>query len=81
MTPITSHFLQIGLGFNFLGSLCLICGALFMTEKKSIEVSSARLGPYDKNFPAVKYIMVQRNWAIIGTILLAVGFFMQIFAS
>jgi hypothetical protein len=77
MSFVVNHIFQIGLGINFLGSVCLIKSALFMTEEKAIEISSARWGPYDRNFAAVKDKLLQRNWAIAGAALLAIGFILQ----
>ena len=78
MSFIISHFSQIGLWLNFLGSLSLLKSTLFMTEEKAVDISSARWGPADKHFPAVKDRLTQRNWTIVGAILLGIGFIVQL---
>ena len=68
----------VGLALNFSGALCLIKSALFVTEKKAIEVTAARLGPANREFPAVRERLDQRNWTIVGAALLALGFILQL---
>jgi hypothetical protein len=71
-----------GLILSFFGSLCLIRGS-FITSKKAVELALSRYGSekYEENLklPVVKNLLNQRNWALTGTILLTLGFFLQIF--
>lgn len=72
---------QWGLVLNLVGSLLLIGGNLFMTEKRAEELGVSRYGgTFEENLklPAVKALLSQRNWSIAGLIFLFVGFILQL---
>lgn len=68
-----------GLVLSFLGSLALI-KHVFISDKEAVNTGTSRWsGTYEENLklPAVRALIRQRRWGILGSSLLAVGFALQ----
>jgi len=72
---------SISISLNFLGSLAFV-KTFFIFKKEAIELGVARYaGETDEEnikLPAVQERLAQKKYGIIGSILLALGFMLQI---
>ena len=73
----------IGLLFDLLGAFCLGKG-LFIRTKTALQLGQAYYsGDSDEEnlkLPPVQDRLRTRNWAVVGAVLLAFGFSLQIFS-
>lgn len=80
-----SKFLNdIGASLTFLGSLCF-CRGLFISKKDAIKLGVSRWSGETEEenlkLPQVQDRLQQRRWGIAGAVLVALGFFFQIFGQ
>ncbi len=74
----------MGLAFAFAGSILLAWG-MFISRSRAIDIGSTKFaGETDEarlKDSTAQYLLKQNVRAIIGTILLAIGFFLQLIAN
>lgn len=78
------YFSFFGICFDLMGAILILIG-VFVTKEKAINIGTPHLGPNDpqkrSQIPLVKSLLEQRNYAIGGTVALAIGFALQAYVA